>query len=159
MRSEDWIRLGGIIGLSFIYLLVFFTLGLFTSTVTRRPATSLIFALSIWAVMALSVPRIGCSIAKGTRPVQPNFTFGLEKRAVRQGSFEEFREQLWKMDDEYISTVDGQIKMGQNLSHEVQFRVVTFELFHNFKHLALQHRNTNSDRLFQNWFFYKPNNL
>jgi len=116
LQAEHWIRLLGIIGLSFVYLLIFFTLGLFTSTLTHRPATALILVLFIWAVWVLGVPRIGCSVAKGLRPIQPNFTFGLDKRAVRQGSFEEYREILWNMDDDYIATVDAQAKMGQNLS-------------------------------------------
>jgi ABC-type transport system involved in multi-copper enzyme maturation permease subunit len=116
LQAEDWIRLLGMIGLSLVYLLIFFTLGLFTSTVTGRPATALILVLFIWSVWVLGVPRIGCSVAKGLRPIQPNFAFGLEKRAARQGSFEDYREILWKMDDGYITTVDGQMEMGQNLS-------------------------------------------
>jgi len=116
LQAEHWVRLLSIIGLSFVYLLIFFTLGLFASTLTYRPATALILVLFIWALWVLGVPRVGCSVAKGLRPIQPNFTFGLDKRAVRQGSFEEYREILWKMDDEYIAAVDAQIEMGQNLS-------------------------------------------
>jgi ABC-type transport system involved in multi-copper enzyme maturation permease subunit len=99
-----------------VYLLIFSTLGLLTSTLTSRPATALILVLFIWTVWVLGVPRIGRSVAKGLRPVQPNFTFGLAKRAVRQGSFEDYREILWKMDDEYIAMVDAQMEMGQSLS-------------------------------------------
>ena len=116
LQNEHWMRLLGIMGLSLVYLLIFFTLGLFTSTLTYRPATALILVLFIWAVWVLGVPRIGCSVAKGLRPIQPNFTFGLNKRAVRQGSFQEYREILWKLDDEYIATADAQMEMGQNLS-------------------------------------------
>lgn len=116
LQTEDWIRLTCIIGLSFVYLLVFFTLGLFVSAVTQRPATSLILVLSVWAVLVLGMPRIGCSVAKGLRPIQPIFSFGLEKRTIKQGTVDEDRERLWKMDDDYIATVDRQIKLGQNLS-------------------------------------------
>jgi ABC-type transport system involved in multi-copper enzyme maturation permease subunit len=116
LQTEDWIRLAGIVGLSLLYLLVFFTLGLLTSTLTHQPATALILVLSVWAMWVLGVPRIGCSAAKGLRPIQPNFTFGLHKRAVRQGSVEDFQETLWKMDDEYIATVDAQMTMAKNLS-------------------------------------------
>jgi ABC-type transport system involved in multi-copper enzyme maturation permease subunit len=116
LQAEDWMRLAGIVGLSLVYLLIFFTLGLLTSTLTHQPATSLILVLSIWALWVLGVPRIGCSAAKGLRPVQPNFAFGLHKRAVKQGSVEEFQETLWKMDDAYIGTVDAQMGMAANLS-------------------------------------------
>lgn len=116
LQTEDWIRLLWIFGLSFVYLLVFYTLGLFASTVTQRPTTSLILVLSVWAIWVLGMPRVGCSVAKGLRPIQPNFTFGMEKQAVKQGSADDNRESFWKMDDEYIATVDGQISIGQNLS-------------------------------------------
>jgi hypothetical protein len=53
-------------------------------------------------------------VAKGLRPIQPNYTFGVEKRTM--GSIDEYREEFWKMDDEYIATVDEQISIGQNLS-------------------------------------------
>ena len=116
LQTEHWMRLLGIMALSFVYLLIFFTLGLCTSTVVHRPATALVLVLFVWAVWVLGVPRVGCSVAKGLRPIQPNFTFGLNKRAFRQGSFEEFREPLWNMDDAYIATVDAQTRMGQTLS-------------------------------------------
>jgi len=114
LQTEDWIRLPWILGLSSLYLLVFFTLGLFASTVTQRSSTSLILVLSVWAIWVLGMPRIGCSVAKGLRPIQPNYTFGVEKRTM--GSIDEYREEFWKMDDEYIATVDEQISIGQNLS-------------------------------------------
>lgn len=116
LQTEDWIRLAGIVGLSLIYLLVFFTLGLLTSTLTHQPSTALILVLSIWAMWVLGVPRIGCSAAKGLRPVQPNFAFGLHKRAVKQGSVEDAQETLWKMDDAYVATVDRQMTMAKHLS-------------------------------------------
>lgn len=117
LQNEGWIRLAGIVGLSLIYLLVFFTLGLLISTLTHHPATALILVLSIWAIWVLGVPRIGCSAAKGLRPIQPNFAFGLNKRQVKlQGSFEEMQETLWKLDDKYIGTIDAQIEMAANFS-------------------------------------------
>lgn len=116
LQTEDWIRLAGIIGLSLVYLSIFFTLGLLTSTLTHQPATALILVLSVWALWVLGAPRIGCSAATGLRPVQPNFAFGLHKRAVKQGSVEDCRETLWKMDDEYITKVDAQMGMAENLS-------------------------------------------
>jgi ABC-type transport system involved in multi-copper enzyme maturation permease subunit len=116
LQTEHWIRLAIIIGLSFVYLSVFFTLGLLISTLTHRSATALILVLFIWVIWALGAPRIGTLAARAIKPVQPVFAFWMAKREARQGKWEQDRENLWKMDDAYIATVDGQIEIGQHLS-------------------------------------------
>ena len=116
LEAEHWIRLLVIIGFSFIYLSVFFTLGLLISTLTHRSATALILVLFIWVVWVLGIPRAGILTAKVMNPIQPNFSFGLEKRAAKQGTVKEDQENLWRMDDVYIAKVDGQMELGQHLS-------------------------------------------
>lgn len=116
LEAEHWIRLLVIIGFSFIYLSVFFTLGLLISTLTHRSATALILVLFIWVIWVLGMPRGGILAAKVVKPIQPNFSFGLEKRAAKQGTVKEDQENLWKMDDVYIAKVDGQMELGHRLS-------------------------------------------
>ena len=119
LQTEHWMPLLGIIGLSFIYLSVFYTLGLFISTLTHRSATALIFVLFIWAIWALGVPKVGILLSKTIKPVQPAFVFELAKREAREGrslSQNEVREDMWKMDDAYVAIVDKQVQMGQHLS-------------------------------------------
>ena len=116
LEAEHWIRLLVIIGFSFIYLSVFFTLGLLISTLTHRSSTALILVLFIWVIWVLGMPRAGTLAAKVIKPIQPAFSFGMEKRAAKQGTVKEDQENLWKMDDAYIAKVDGQIELGQHLS-------------------------------------------
>jgi len=91
-------------------------MGLLVSTLTHRSATALILVLFIWVIWALGVPRIGILASRAIRPVQPNFAFRMAKREARDRPTGQNEEKMWKMDDAYIATVDGQIEIGQHLS-------------------------------------------
>ena len=117
LRAEHGIRLMGIIGLSLIYLSVFFTLGLFISTITHRSATALVLAFFIWALWALGLPKAGISIARAMKPVRAAYVLGQDKHQVKQEKhLAEVVEALWKLDDAYITRIDSQIELGQHLS-------------------------------------------
>ncbi len=53
---DVWLRLGLLFALSLLYLLVFYLIGLVISCATHRSATSLIYALFMWAVLAIVLP-------------------------------------------------------------------------------------------------------
>ncbi len=52
----EWVRGGLLFTLSLLYLLVFYLIGLAISCATHRPATSLIYALFTWALLAIVLP-------------------------------------------------------------------------------------------------------
>ena len=52
----EWMRLGLLFALSLLYLLVFYLIGLAISCATHRSATSLIYALFTWALLAIVLP-------------------------------------------------------------------------------------------------------
>ncbi len=54
--ASEWARLGLLFVLSLLYLLVFYLMGLAISCVTHRSATSLIFSLFAWALLAIVLP-------------------------------------------------------------------------------------------------------
>ena len=118
LQTEHWIRISVIFVLSLIYLSVFFTLGLLISSLTHRPATALILGLFIWAIWALGVTRAGILTARTIAPVQSEGEHrkAKERVATRHEITEQERETLWKMDDAYITSVDKQIRLGQNLA-------------------------------------------
>ena len=53
---DVWVRLALLFALSLLYLLVFYLLGLAISCATHRSATSLIYALFMWALLAIVLP-------------------------------------------------------------------------------------------------------
>ena len=53
----EWMRVGLLFALSLLYLLVFYLIGLAISCATHRSATSLIYALFTWALLAIVLPN------------------------------------------------------------------------------------------------------
>ena len=53
----EWARVGLLFALSLLYLLVFYLIGLAISCATHRSATSLIYALFTWALLAIILPN------------------------------------------------------------------------------------------------------
>jgi ABC-type transport system involved in multi-copper enzyme maturation permease subunit len=117
--TDHWIRLFVIVILSFAYLAVFFTFGLLVSTLTHRGSTALALVLCIWAIWALGVPRIAIIASRVTKPVQAQWKLRQQKRPFtedKDGITEQDRQTLWRMNDDFISSIHGQISMGQHLS-------------------------------------------
>ena len=57
LDSADFLRIGGIVLTTSIYLSVFYLIGLLISTTTRRTATSLMLCMFLWVVLVLVYPN------------------------------------------------------------------------------------------------------
>ncbi|MCY3740030.1 MAG: ABC transporter permease subunit [Candidatus Poribacteria bacterium] len=57
LDGEDFLRIGGIILTTTIYLSAFYLIGLLISTTTRRTATSLMLCMFLWVVLVLIYPN------------------------------------------------------------------------------------------------------
>lgn len=64
LAGADWTRIGLIFLLFLLYLLVFFTLGLFVSSRTNRASSSLFILLFIWVIFIFVIPK-GAVITAG----------------------------------------------------------------------------------------------
>ena len=60
----DWIRIGIIIILSWIFLATCVWLGLLISSITPRSSTNLVILLFIWVLFVIVIPNCGSSLAK-----------------------------------------------------------------------------------------------
>ncbi len=58
LRTEDFLRLGGIVLSSFMYLSVFYLIGLLISSVTRRTNTALMLSIFVWGFLVLVYPNM-----------------------------------------------------------------------------------------------------
>ena len=58
LSADDWLRIGGVLLISIIYLSVFYLIGLLISTLTRRTATALMVAMVIWSTLVLIYPSL-----------------------------------------------------------------------------------------------------
>ena len=55
--EDDFLRIGGIVLTTIVYLSVFYLIGLLVSTITRRAATSLMLCMFLWVVLVLVYPN------------------------------------------------------------------------------------------------------
>lgn len=58
LGADDWLRIGGILLISIIYLSVFYLIGLLISTLTHRTATALMLSMVIWSTLVLIYPSL-----------------------------------------------------------------------------------------------------
>lgn len=118
LSSEYFLRFGGIICFTLLYLSVFFTLGILVSTIVHREATSLVLCLFFWMIWTLWIPRLALLTTRTIAPVPSEGEHRQMKEQVvtEHDITEEQREILWSMDDTYISKIDHQIALGKNLS-------------------------------------------
>jgi len=64
MNGENWVKLGMFFLSSLLYLAVFFSLGLFISSITHRPSSSLVISLFMWALIVFVIPNLGNILAR-----------------------------------------------------------------------------------------------
>ncbi|RKU21810.1 hypothetical protein C6500_05540 [Candidatus Poribacteria bacterium] len=55
--TDDFLRVGGIVLTTVVYLSVFYLIGLLISTTTRRAATSLMLCMFLWVILVLVYPN------------------------------------------------------------------------------------------------------
>ena len=56
LSGADWVRIGGILLTSIVYLSVFYLIGLLLSTLTQRTATALMLSMLLWGTLVLIYP-------------------------------------------------------------------------------------------------------
>ena len=58
LSTEDFLRMGGIVLSSLVYLSVFYLIGLLISSVTRRTSTALMLSMFVWGFLVLVYPNM-----------------------------------------------------------------------------------------------------
>lgn len=82
LSGEDWQRLGLILLLYFIYISVFFTLGLFVSSRSKSSAVSLLVLLFVWVTFVTIIPRAAVMVSGQIYPIPSMHEVTAEKDAV-----------------------------------------------------------------------------
>ena len=101
--GEEWARIGIIVLGYILYMLSFFALGLFVSTLTKRSSTSFLILLFVWVLLVLVVPKASMMIAAQVSPVD----MGVNE--VRDEQFHlqrDFKNQIWQQTREKMRTMD-----------------------------------------------------
>ena len=58
LNTDDFLRVGGIVLTSLIYLSLFYLIGMLISAITRRTSTALILSMFVWGFLVLVYPNI-----------------------------------------------------------------------------------------------------
>lgn len=70
LGAAAWLRVGLFTALALLYLALFLSAGLAVSSLTHRPATSLVVCLFLWILLVLALPALGSQVARVLRPVE-----------------------------------------------------------------------------------------
>jgi len=84
MTGPDWIRLLLMFLMFFLYLSVFFTLGLFVSARTNKSSTSFLILLFIWVVFVTVIPKVAVLAASQIKPIPSVHEITAKKDAFLQ---------------------------------------------------------------------------
>ena len=57
-RTDDFLRIGGIVLTSLVYLSLFYLIGMLISAITRRTSTALILSMFVWGFLVLVYPNM-----------------------------------------------------------------------------------------------------
>ncbi|MFC1555361.1 ABC transporter permease, partial [candidate division KSB1 bacterium] len=81
LSNSDWMRIGVIFVLFLLYLSVFFTLGLFVSSLTQKSSSSFLILLFIWVVFVTVLPKVAVLTAGRVYPIPSIHEVNAEKEA------------------------------------------------------------------------------
>jgi ABC-type transport system involved in multi-copper enzyme maturation permease subunit len=84
LGGQDWARLLLVFLMFFLYLSVFFSLGLFVSARTTRSSTSFLVLLFIWVVIVMVIPKVAVITAGQVRPIPSVHEITAKKDAFLQ---------------------------------------------------------------------------
>ena len=87
LGMSEWVRLGVIVFIAFIYLSIFLALGLLISSRVNHSSTSLTILLLIWTVWIVLIPSTLGALAGGLQPTRTREEF----HAQRMDPFEKLR--------------------------------------------------------------------
>jgi len=94
LAPTQWLRIGGIVLVSLLYISAFLMLGLFISTCTQRSGTSLMISLLAWVVLVLGIPNLVPVVARQMMPLPSMARMEGEEEAIRNEEYDKARQKM-----------------------------------------------------------------
>jgi ABC-type transport system involved in multi-copper enzyme maturation permease subunit len=131
------IRILILLGLSMVYIAVFFLIGMVFSTFSARASTALILSLFAWVFFVLVVPNVAPVISRMVVPLKPSGAIireseriqtemehdvwkkrdnKEEQREAREKMTEELPGKISAIEDQWLRGLDHQVKIAMNVS-------------------------------------------
>ncbi len=99
LNTDDFLRIGGIILTSIVYLSVFYLIGLLISAVTRRTSTALMLSMFVWGFLVLVYPNMILAVI-------PQHEAPQERKTSAYDKIEQMWNELDKERKHYLATDD-----------------------------------------------------
>lgn len=138
-ESQDFVRMVWLMGLSLLYIAVYFTMGLFISACNHRSSTALMICLFVWVITVLAIPNIVPIVARQVVKTPTAVQLAGERRAIDAETFaavgqkmrdadEQTRRELWsemreesekrwrKIREDYLQRVEHQVQVSAMMS-------------------------------------------
>lgn len=107
--GDDWARLSMLILSYVLYMLAFFSAGIFVSSLTRKSAISFLILLFVWVLFVLVIPKASMMIADEVYPI-PGIN---EVRAQQFQLQRDFWQQTWERTSEEFQKVQGTVSRDE----------------------------------------------
>ncbi|MCK5558011.1 MAG: ABC transporter permease subunit, partial [Candidatus Hydrogenedentes bacterium] len=138
--ADSWMRAGGLVLLSLLYISVFFTLGVLISTFNRRSSTALMASLFVWVVIVVTIPNMVPILARQVVGIPSLGMMSERKEAIERERWQSVRRQMRaassdsarrqirsqmregvsdeveRIQNDYRGRIDAQIELAQVLS-------------------------------------------
>lgn len=107
--GDEWLRIALILAATLLYASLFYLLGLWLSVRVDRPATGLVVAISIWAVLTVVVPTASAYLVGELMPMEGEREAREVRKQVRQ---EELNKRRFS---EVVDLLQGPLPIGPRL--------------------------------------------
>ncbi|MFC1541670.1 ABC transporter permease subunit [Candidatus Latescibacterota bacterium] len=127
--TSDWIRIFGIIFVSFIYLTAIYMICLFISVMVNRSSISLLILLNIWIYFVTVAPNLGVVIAEKWYPIQTKTEMELQEKEIA---------------DPYLKKGNNIRADGDSLGYiemHTKFREASYNIRRNYINTLIQQAN------------------
>ena len=116
-----------ILVITFLFILLYLTLGVFVSTFTHRSSTALVSLLFLWTLLTLAVPKICPMVAEIIDPIKSRQVNDLQKRLARQSLEHELdrnRRELYDRLSGEFGLPDGLTSSAPSTDAEKKFKAM-----------------------------------
>lgn len=101
LGKTEWIRILLMFGISVLYLICFYTLTIFISTVVNRPAIAMLILLQVWIFLIIIYPNLGVIVSENFYKLPTEREIGQQKIAA----FQPYEEEYKKVREEFHNAI------------------------------------------------------
>ncbi len=130
------------IGVSLVFLIVLYGLGLLVSSLNRNSISAMLALLSLWVTLVMLIPKGSVAAAKLFRPIRSQQVIDLEKSQVRRQNELELRGEIKKLTLSFPG-IENAARTSEDRARAASF----VELQEKFKHEYKSALNAELDRI------------